>query len=46
MYPGSQGSELSSRRRSPRTPYMIWSADGLPAAARSSQSRHAVASAS
>ena len=38
------GTSYSVSRRSPATPYMICSSSGLPATARSSQSRHAVAS--
>ena len=45
-YPGSQSSSSSGSRRSPATPYMIWSWAGSPATARSSQSRQATASAS
>jgi len=43
-YPGSQGSSSSGRRRSPAMPYMMWSCEGAPAAARSSHSRQARAS--
>ncbi len=42
--PGSHPSSTSVRRRSPAGPYMIWRSSGLPAAARTSQSRHADAS--
>lgn len=42
--PDSHGSSYSGSRRSPATPYMICRSAGLPATARSSQSRQASAS--
>jgi hypothetical protein len=44
-YPGSQVASHSASRRSPATPYMIWTSRALPATARSSHSRQALASA-
>ena len=42
--PGSQSASHSVSRRSPPMPYMICICSGLPATARSSQSRQAFAS--
>ncbi len=43
-YPCSQSSWSSGSRRSPATPYMIWSCSGSPAAALRSHWNHALAS--